>query len=451
MRQHHRRTRRRLLTQIAVIALLVTGIVGVGQTTATAATTRTVADCAQNLDCDLGDFNAWSMPDRLQFVRALQDGPVTAYLGHGFADWHGIEGIIEFFQYENWGAPGTWVSWTDAGILRGIERGTALALGMPYNAALDAAPTSGPCTGSPGSAEWKSFLTDLRAGNLADRNTHDHSWGVAEQTSTDFGSCQASNVHGQSPIGSTQQNWFNFSQAFRYVMQNEQDTINAFIPFCLLGGLPTVIACASGEGTDLVHAFTDVSSSSGVFYSSSLAWTVSVPDWPNLFLQLTCGCGITGGGETPPPLYTAWDIPGAGAFHSAMIRVNLGAPTNFVHPVTNSRAQDFAGGTAYLASNGTWAIYGAIRTDYNNLGGSGSVLGPPTSDEQDAPGGGRKTPSQGRVAAAPARSSWTHRRRAHTKCKAASTTAISQASVVRQGSSATPRVTRKPHRVAADA
>lgn len=173
-------------------------------------------------------------------------------------------------------------------------------------------------------------------------------------------------------------------------MRNEQDTINAFIPLCLLGGLPSVIACALGEGTDLVHAFTDVTDSAGVYYSSTLAWDASVPDYANLFIQLTCGCGQSGGGDTPPPLYTAWDAPGWGAFRAAQTRVNLGSPLNFAHSVTSSRAQDFAGGTAYTAPNGTWAIYGGIRTEYDNLGGAGSALGPPTSDEQAAPGGGRE-------------------------------------------------------------
>src|SRR5262249_36972772 len=149
-----------------------------------------------------------------------------------------------------------------------------------------------------------------------------------EQAATDFGSCIASTNYGLGPDPGAQTNWFNFSQTFRWVMRNEQDTINAFVPFCLLGGLPTVIACVVGEGTDLVHAFTDVTDSAGVYYSSTLAWDAAVPDYGNLFLQLTCGCGQHGGGDTPPALYTAWDAPGWGAFRSAQIRVNLGAPLN---------------------------------------------------------------------------------------------------------------------------
>lgn len=106
-------------------ALAVTGLT----VTPAYAAGRTIIDCAQHLDCGLDDIDAWSMPDRLRFVRGLQDGPVAAWLGHGFSDWHGIEGIIEFFRDNHRGLPGSWVSWTDAGILNGLERGTALALG----------------------------------------------------------------------------------------------------------------------------------------------------------------------------------------------------------------------------------------------------------------------------------------------------------------------------------
>ena len=36
-----------------------------------------------------------------------------------------------------------------------------------------------------------------------------------------------------------------------------------------------------------------------------------------------------------------------------------------------------------------FAVYGAIGDKYNKLGGAGGVLGAPTSDEADAPYGGR--------------------------------------------------------------
>lgn len=92
-----------------------------------------------------------SMSDRLLFVQTLesQHGPAFG----ATMQWRNIEAIISFFHDNNMGAPGSWVSYTDASILEGLERGFAIALGLP------AVTCENPCA-----ALWASFIQDLKSG-----------------------------------------------------------------------------------------------------------------------------------------------------------------------------------------------------------------------------------------------------------------------------------------------
>src|SRR5206468_2773877 len=113
---------------------------------------------------------------RLAFVDALTTGPAAAVIPGYTGRWGNIEGIISFFGDRSMGAPGTWVSYVDAGILEGIERGVAIASGRGTDT-----------FGNPGSALWASYLTKLAAGQLRARSAHDLAWSLAEQASTDHG------------------------------------------------------------------------------------------------------------------------------------------------------------------------------------------------------------------------------------------------------------------------
>ena len=109
---------RRVMVLLASVALLV------GVVTPVSAADR--ADCASTLDCTIADIDAMSMAERLEFVRGMQSGPAAAL---GATDrWRNIEGVITFFRDRGLGAPGTWVSYVDAGIVEGIQRGIAIAL-----------------------------------------------------------------------------------------------------------------------------------------------------------------------------------------------------------------------------------------------------------------------------------------------------------------------------------
>lgn len=97
------------------------------------------------------------MAERGAFVRYME----SHFFGRlGASDqYRAIEGVITFFQKNNLGAPRSWVSYVDAGIVEGIERGGAMALGM-----------SSADGGNPGSAVWASFLRRKRDGQLNDRD-----------------------------------------------------------------------------------------------------------------------------------------------------------------------------------------------------------------------------------------------------------------------------------------
>ena len=198
-------------------ALLITGLV------VPAAHAATPRDCATTLDCTTADIDAMSITDRLTFVRDMESGPAQR-IAPGFAQWRNIEGVLEFFIDHGWGASGTWVSDVDDGILTGAERGLAIALGMGTDT-----------YGNPGAPKWAGFLTQLRAGQLTDRAAHDHAWGDAEQTSTDWGTTVAAQL-GHEPTD-VQSRWFQFTQVYRFMLMNrpaaldEINRLGATVPF----------------------------------------------------------------------------------------------------------------------------------------------------------------------------------------------------------------------------
>jgi hypothetical protein len=151
---------------------------------ATADAHRSAVQCAASLDCTAAEIDLMTMPERLEFVRAMSAGPSSAVIPGYTPRWRNIEGIIEFFRDHALGAPGTWVSYVDSGIVEGIERGILIAAGH-----------SSDTFGNPGAALWAKYLTDLRAGALAARSVHDRVWSEAEQASTDYGVVLAEQVN----------------------------------------------------------------------------------------------------------------------------------------------------------------------------------------------------------------------------------------------------------------
>jgi hypothetical protein len=192
--------RRRALLLLTLLAILATTAAP-----ATADTRRTPADCVNTLDCTADDINLMTMAERLEFVRGMQAGPGAQL---GVTDrWRNIEGVITFFLDHDLGAPGTWVSYVDAGIVEGIERGLAIALGRS---------TDG--FGNPGSAKWARYITGVAHGTWPTRAAHDRAWSEAEQASTEHGAALAER-HGQfaTPV---EQRFYQFSETYRWTLRN---------------------------------------------------------------------------------------------------------------------------------------------------------------------------------------------------------------------------------------
>lgn len=113
--------------------------------------------CWASLSCTFAEIESSTMTSRLEYVRYMQSehfGPLKAT-----NKFRAIEGVIEFFLAKNIGAPGTWVSYVDAGIVEAIQRGGAIALG-----------TSSETGGNPGAQKWGDYLRRVRNGELGSRD-----------------------------------------------------------------------------------------------------------------------------------------------------------------------------------------------------------------------------------------------------------------------------------------
>jgi hypothetical protein len=194
---------------LGLLAALVLAVTPVRQATATVH--RSPADCAARLDCGVLDIDLMTMAERLAFLRAVQRGPASLLVAE-FDRWRNIEGVLEFFIADNIGEPGDWVSIVDASILEGVERGTAIALGLATDS-----------FGNPGASLWASYLQRLRAGELAERAVHDAAWGQAEQAATDHGVALAAGW-GVRPTA-VERRFFLLSEAYRWTLRNEPSAV----------------------------------------------------------------------------------------------------------------------------------------------------------------------------------------------------------------------------------
>jgi hypothetical protein len=115
-------------------------------------------DCQYSLSCTFETIQELSLATRLTYLQWMQSSLFGPELNCG-NQWRAIEGVIEFFQSKGLGAPGTWVSYTDAGIIEAIQRGGAIALGISTDTGLN-----------PGSQLWADFMTKMHGGQLTNRD-----------------------------------------------------------------------------------------------------------------------------------------------------------------------------------------------------------------------------------------------------------------------------------------
>lgn len=218
---------------------------------------RTGRSCASTLDCGAAELEALPLTERLAFVRAVQDRVSAEYIP-GFRHWRNIEGIIGFFIEKGFGERGSWVSHVDAGILEGIERGTAMALGV-----------SADDGGNPGSRLWADYLRRMQRGELTDRWTHDPAWGNAEQASTEHG-LRLAEANGARP---SRIDWqiYQFSEFYRWMLRNPQAALlmlNEHLDEAT--GIPLV-------PVDFLRWFTDVTTPVPTYRGAHVAHDLAVP------------------------------------------------------------------------------------------------------------------------------------------------------------------------------
>ena len=232
--------------------LLVAATTLVLVTTLAPATAVAAPACTSTLDCTVEEINEMSMADRLEFVRDMQSGPATAL---GASDrWRNIEGVITFFRDRNLGAPNTWVSYVDAGIVEGIQRGIAIALGWSTETG-----------GNPGSAKWATYLTKLSTGQLATRSAHDRSWSEAEQASTEYGNtlAEANGV----PATAVEWRFYQFSEMYRWALRNRPFALDLL---AIYG--PLIHPGLASARVPFYDWFTDVSESAPSLKSCEMAY-----------------------------------------------------------------------------------------------------------------------------------------------------------------------------------
>ncbi|KAF2820280.1 hypothetical protein CC86DRAFT_387318 [Ophiobolus disseminans] len=222
----------------------------------------TPIDCRKTLSCTFAQIEATSMDTRLAYMKAMQAnffGPLNA--GNQF---RAIEGVITFFSQNNLGAPNSWVSYVDAGIVEGIQNGGANVLGLHSKDG-----------GNPGTALWADFFRKMKAGGYEDRDKHDFGWSISEEKSTGYGKQLADAKFSASGRESL---WYMSTQVFRWIMRNKGlsvaairgvITVNAVTNPSLLAFLPLV--------DDLVDWFTDITDIKPTLCFSKAVWDVVDP------------------------------------------------------------------------------------------------------------------------------------------------------------------------------
>jgi hypothetical protein len=226
------------LRRTALSTLSVLGVVAATVVPATADTRRGAAECAAALDCTVEEIDQLTMAERLEFVQLMESGPAAEL---GASDrWHNIEGVITFFRDNDLGPAGSWVSYVDAGIVEGIQRGIAISSGR-----------SADTGGNPGSQKWASYLTRLSNGELTDRAAHDRAWSEAEQASTEHGNAVAE-AHGQAATD-VESRFYQFSEMYRWVLRNRPVAIGLLVTYG-----PLIHPDLAGAAVPFYDWFTDV-------------------------------------------------------------------------------------------------------------------------------------------------------------------------------------------------
>ncbi|HEX7460874.1 MAG TPA: DUF4832 domain-containing protein [Dermatophilaceae bacterium] len=171
-------------------------------------------------------------------------------------------------------------------------------------------------------------------------------------------------------------------------------------------GTPALVSLPAGQWTRLSTTFTPTAGVAFISVSPVLsggaAGTVVFNDQAQVesgaivtpwnYVAPATVTGIHGGVVYPCGIYGSHEVYGAiGAKYSAIGAASsvIGCPTTDEHAVAGGRQSDFTAGVIdWSATTAAHEVHGSINSKYQALGGPGSALGLPVSDEQTAPEGG---------------------------------------------------------------
>ncbi|EXJ62096.1 hypothetical protein A1O7_02529 [Cladophialophora yegresii CBS 114405] len=234
------------------LASLVATVTGSATRSASSLETRQAGwpACQRALNCTFDQIQASTMQDRHTYVRYMQStffGPLNAA-----NQFRAIEGVITFFISKNLGAPDSWISYVDTGIVEAIQRGGAMALGLSTETG-----------GNPGTTLWRDFLVGMRDGEYTTREAHDYAWGLAEATATEWSKAKKADILASAPATRRELNWYQFTVLFRWIIRHESETILVLRPLFWT------------SSDDFVYWLTDVTRSEPTVYGSEAAWAIS--------------------------------------------------------------------------------------------------------------------------------------------------------------------------------
>ncbi len=145
---------------------------------------------ATNLNATVTEINEMTIAQRVAFVKNFEDGWGARFGSQKM--FTNIEGVLHLFADEGAGKPGDWVSWVDATILFGFERGMATTIGRPA--------LPGPQEDPGGVAAWKDYFVYMQGvgeGRVPLSTEEQYRlWALGEEASTHTGYSIAG-THGQ--------------------------------------------------------------------------------------------------------------------------------------------------------------------------------------------------------------------------------------------------------------
>ena len=157
----------------------------------------------------MSQFNNMSVKERKSWLQSVDE--THGRSGNFSGYFNNIQGILRFADEEGLMKPGSWESWTDAGILGGIQDGLAQRLGK----------TAGAQSQNPGTANWSAFFSYRASSTGVTDEGSRHLWGIAEQSATDYGTAYAG-ARGAKPDKDVERTLITWGNKYRAAMADPE-------------------------------------------------------------------------------------------------------------------------------------------------------------------------------------------------------------------------------------